>query len=82
VKNLAPEKKVEIVYTTDSWKTTGVIQAVYQGKDGNTPSQEYWRVQSEITCSGKTIEYAIAYTVNGQTSWDNNFGRNYKITLN
>jgi hypothetical protein len=68
VKNLAPSKKVELVYhnpTTNSWQTA---QARYVG-----PSQagrELWQVRVDQNVD----QFALSYSVAGQTYWDNNGG--------
>lgn len=87
VRNLAPTKKVTIVYTLDGWKTTKTAQATYVASyfpsygyqifSPNAYGVERWDWSID---SGKTttaIAYAISYDVNGSTYWDNNYGRNY-----
>ncbi|CDM69973.1 putative secreted protein [Clostridium bornimense] len=75
LKNYGYEKTVKVIYTVDDWSTQGSYELEYEKtlENGN----EIWNgdVPSEI--KGKTIEYYISYTVNGQTYYDSNFGENY-----
>lgn len=80
VKNLAYNKDVKVRYTTDNWATYSDVSASYQrtaGPDGI----EYWTAQTPYIASGTTVEYAISYTVNGVTYWDNNFNSNYSAII-
>lgn len=88
VKNLGYTKDVTIVYTTDGWKNTSTAKAKYIGpvyawgyasiKSPNEYGFERW--EFNITDSSITaVEFAVSYTVNGVTYWDNNFGQNYKV---
>lgn len=81
VKNYAYEKEVAVRYTTDGWKTYKEAELKYDSvaDDGN----EIWSTTLNLpegTISGDKFEYAIRYTVNGNTYWDNNFGRNYNAS--
>ena len=38
---------------------------------------ENWTVDFDTETTGEGFEYAIGYTVNGQTYWANNFGANF-----
>lgn len=84
VKNIAFEKQVAIVYTTDNWLT-------FQNAFGNymfpsfppssTPHQlnaEFWKILAPVGV-GATGQYAVFYNVEGTTYWDNNFGLNYSF---
>lgn len=89
VQNLGPEKRVQVVYTTDDWATVRTADASFQssygaGANGNVPSPNAYGVERWLVegsgIQGARAAYAISYTVNGQTYWDNNFGRNYVMT--
>lgn len=90
LKNLAPAKDVEIVYTTDGWKTSKSAigrynpyfwSGIYSNADNpNEYGYEAWYYYFDIGSASK-VEYAIRYTVNGTTYWDNNFGANYSVTI-
>lgn len=90
LKNLAYAKQVEIVYTVDGWQTQRQASAAYSStfwygayssaSNPNALGAEEWTFGLDVS-GGSTVEYAIAYTVDGQTYWDNNFGHNYRATL-
>lgn len=89
LRNIAPVKNVKVVYSTDNWATTQVATAGFspyfsQGystiSNPNALGFEEWTFNLEVGYAAK-VEYAISYTVNGQTYWDNNFGKNYVTTL-
>lgn len=93
VKNLGAAKTVNVTYTTDGWKTTKTAAAKFNpyfwGNTGGYGSNvspnaygfEEWDYQLDVGTTSTKLEYAISYTVNGQTYWDNNFGRNYVTTI-
>jgi hypothetical protein len=77
------DKSVKIVYTTDNWATVKECIAQYSYDDsdfwgGNKCS--VWWYNVPVEGSPANIKFAIAYTLNGSTAWDNNFGRNYTLT--
>ncbi|MCX7922197.1 MAG: CBM21 domain-containing protein [Clostridia bacterium] len=74
LKNLAYNKQVKVRYTTDNWATYNDVNATYGTDLGN--GLEDWNFSAPIP-TGSTVKYAISYTVNGITYWDNNFGANY-----
>lgn len=86
LRNIAYTKNVNVVYSTDNWATTKVVAATYDPyfwfssysniANPNAMGFEEWRFTLDIG-NATEIQYAISYTVNGQTYWDNNFGRNY-----
>lgn len=80
LKNLGYQKVVKVRYTTDNWATYSEIAAEYN-YTAPTNGVEYWYFDTPVTLTGDEIEYAVSYTVNGQTYWDNNFGSNYIATL-
>ncbi|WP_437935708.1 endonuclease [Sorangium sp. So ce341] len=89
VQNVGFQKKVQIVYTTDGWTTTRTADASFRssyspGDYGSVPSPNAYGVERwvmEVNDTGASrIQYAISCSVNGQTHWDNNFGRNYTVT--
>lgn len=91
VRNLAPNKVVKVVYTTDNWATTKTVNATYTAgswtwgysytPQPNTMGFEEWDFRLPDVGIGSTIKYAVSYTVNGQTYWDNNNGLNYTTTF-
>ena len=81
VKNIAFEKKVTVRYTTDNWATYNDIDLSYSTNQPYDDGTELWNTELSISDNSYSkLIYAIKYEVNGQTYWDNNFGRNYTAT--
>lgn len=88
VRNIAYTKDVTIVYTTNNWVTTLTAKASYAGPrvhygystfdNPNIHGTERWYFFLP-SFQGQTVQYAVKYTVNGQTYWDNNEGANYTV---
>ena len=84
LRNIAYAKQVKVVYTTDGWVTAHEAHAAYSPNfyaytTTENPSAlgfEAWTFGLDVG-SATSVEYAIAYTADGQTYWDNNFGDNY-----
>lgn len=72
VQNVGYEKKVELVYTIDgaTWQT---LPATYLRP--SSPGKELWVIRAAPTAH----EFALSYSVNGRTFWDNNSGANYRF---
>lgn len=91
VRNIAPTKAVKVVYTTDNWATSQTVNATYSPGSwtygySNTPQPnvmgfEEWSFRIPGVGVGSTIKYAVSYTVNGVTYWDNNLGANYTTVI-
>lgn len=86
LKNLAFAKTVTLVYTTDAWATVKTAPAYYEADLG--AGLERWQASPVISAylrgSGaqtwaESVEFCLAYTVNGRTYWDNNGGANYRL---
>ncbi|GMQ58473.1 carbohydrate-binding protein [Vallitalea sediminicola] len=80
VKNLAYDKNVKVRYTLDNWQTYNEVDANYtRTYDNNT---ELWSfdIYGLDDYQWNNYHFAISYTVNGVTYWDNNFGDNYNFT--
>jgi len=90
VRNIAYHKNIIVRYTTDDWATFQDITASfnygYHMGFGNTISAptrhnlEPWQAVVELDGDVSDIEFAIAYTADGATYWDNNYGSNYVIS--
>ncbi len=90
VRNLGYAKRVAVIYTTDNWAHTQVVDAhfvpSYAVGDGsyvtnpNAYGVERWffNVPGELAT---LVTFAVVYTINGQTYWDNNFGQNYTASF-
>jgi hypothetical protein len=75
LRNIAFSKAVTVVYTTDNWATQHNLSASYAaGPTGN--GFEAWSFSTSVG-SATSVQFAVSYTVNGQTYWDNNFNMNY-----
>ncbi|TAA46938.1 carbohydrate-binding protein [Corallincola spongiicola] len=94
LQNLGYAKEVKIHYSYDNWATTYVGDAVFQAQRylgyasihyPNDYGTEYWafttRGDEAQDSSATQVDYAISYTVNGETYWDNNFGNNYQVPV-
>jgi hypothetical protein len=81
VRNLAFAKEVKIVYTTNDWATSASKALTFNNTESNnaTGTFERWNGFVVLPKTAK-VTYALSYTVNGQTYWDNNFGKNYTLT--
>ena len=77
LKNLAYEKVVKIVYTTDNWATTNEAYASYTSTFEENSNIEIWNYSFDAPTD--EITYKIEYTVNGTTYVDDNFGNYYTI---
>ncbi len=81
IKNLAYNKVVKIVYTMDNWNTVQEGFASMKMASKYDVDLEHWEFMRDVDGFQGTIQYCIAYEVNGQTYWDNNDGQNYSITV-
>jgi len=76
LKNLAFNKEVVVRYSIDDWATYSETSAGYTYSMEN--DLEVWTF-NQAAPAGSTVKFAIRYTVNGITYWDNNFGVNYTV---
>jgi WD40 repeat protein len=80
VRNLAYTKVVGIVFTTDNWATEQTAYGIYDSTVWSKTSDfEMWKVAPTVG-SATEVRFAIFYRVAGSEYWDNNFGRNYRVT--
>lgn len=82
VQNLAFEKIVKIRMTFDTWKSftdfpCQYVKDTYAGSDRDTFSFDI--SLPEKIQSYEKMEFAVCYECNGQTYWDSNKGKNYRI---
>jgi Carbohydrate/starch-binding module (family 21) len=83
VKNIAIQKQVAIVYTTDNWFTYQNAFGIYSRPfaPASTPHQlntELWSITAPVPAGSKG-QFAAFYNVDGVTYWDSNFGVNYSF---
>ncbi len=83
VRNIAFVKEVNIVYTTNNWATSQTKSLLFNSYESNHTTNDFerWTASFSIPKTTKVI-YALSYKVNGQTYWDNNFGKNYTLVNN
>lgn len=82
VRHLGNPKKVGIKYSLDNWATSHTTEAKYNYPEPGSPDGiENWTFTTPTFSPKKNqMQYAIYYTVNGKTYWDNNYGLNYKTS--
>lgn len=94
VPNWGYSKKVEVHYSYDNWATSYVGEATFQPSkfEGyswvrypNSNNMEIWsfftggeEAQNE---NADTVQFAVKYTVNGATYWNNNDGANFTLQV-
>lgn len=77
IENIAYAKQVNVVYTADTYGGRWYsFPAHYVGSldDGF----EHWNAGFNVGNRDSVITFALSYTVDGQTYWDNNGGLNYQ----
>lgn len=79
VQNLGAQKNVKVRYTTNAWATWNEVPAQYSATASN--GLERWGFNLELPLDATQLELVVSYTVNGQTYWDSNLGRNYRYPL-
>ncbi|MBD7912039.1 carbohydrate-binding protein [Clostridium cibarium] len=79
LKNSDYNKVVKVRYSCDNWVTYKETSAIYQFSEPN--DVEIWSFRGEGPANAKDFKFAISYTVNGQTYWDNNFNSNYTVNV-
>lgn len=76
LQNYAYEKDVKVRYTTDNWASYNDAPLSYVNTKAD--GTETWTVTLNVDKAQLDgFEYALSYTVDGETYWDNNFGKNY-----
>jgi hypothetical protein len=78
LKNLAYQKQVYLVSSTDDWSTTRYVTVAYNG--GLPSDLESWQWATNVGGNFTSIQFAAYYEVDGATYWDNNLGANYTLT--
>ena len=89
VLNLAYEKEVTVHYSFTNWRTHTEASACWvssanPGGEHGAPEADTFRfrlpVPPFILQPGAVLEFAVRYHVRGSDYWDNNNGRNYKLS--
>lgn len=78
LRNLAYDKAVTVVWSSDGWATVNETPASFQSVT-LSPELEYWQFAVPVEAPGEAIDFALRYDVGGQTTWDNNMGRDYRL---
>lgn len=79
LESLGYEKEVLVRYTTDGWATWDEVAAGYNLTASN--GLERWSFTLDLPLDTEELELAVSYSVNGETYWDSNLGRNYEVAL-
>lgn len=78
IRDYGTDKDVKVIYTTDNWATVKEASLSYsRNTEEDGVAIYYTSLNLEDATSTNDFEYAIAYTTNGVTYWDSNFGSNY-----
>ena len=75
--NLAYDKTLGIVFTTNNWATSHTEFAHYSYTMES--GLEVWQANAAVGAASE-VQFAIFYQVLGNEYWDNNFWRNYRVT--
>lgn len=85
VRNLSATKSVRIVYTTDEWATTKVVDssfvrgpAAVRQPRGRGSEIEQWRASLPGMLAADTVSFAVAVEQDGKTVWDNAYDANFR----
>ena len=87
IKDLAYHKQVKVVYTTDNWHSVKTAHAGYFNsfcgalECGSSKKLQSWGFNVNLPSGAKKITFAVSYTAAGDTFWDNNFKRNYTVSV-
>lgn len=80
LKNIATNKEVKIVYSTDNWAT---VQQAWAYKaytlDHTNNTMERWEYDVPVAADVNRIEIAVLYVGDGTQYWDTHYNRNYII---
>jgi hypothetical protein len=83
VENLAYHKQVVVHYEVSTQKDWLDVAATYVGPTSN--NREVWSFQTpgyhHPPRLGADFRFAVRYSVGGQTYWDNNDGRDYRVGI-
>ena len=81
VANIGYTKDVVIHYSTDRWLSCQDLQATYvmNSTDGQTDRFSFHITLPYNFVPGSRLQLAVRYSVEGQTFWDNNHGKDYVV---
>jgi hypothetical protein len=79
LKNLAYQKVVTVVESSDDWATQVSVPASYEASDAG--GLETWSFSKALPAGVTSAQFAVIYEVDGATYSDNNLGANYSANL-
>ena len=78
VRNLAYEKQVTLVASTDGWTTVENIVGSYRYGTG---AGERWDLSTDFDAARSEVRFAVSVRMAGDTFWDNDFTRDFTCKL-
>lgn len=87
VENVSFEKKVEIKYSVDNWKSNFINFANYHRSIDNKVDEFQFKINFKNLIKSKDyndnnlLQICLIYCVNNETYYDNNFNENYQLTI-
>ena len=88
LKDIAYHKQVKVVYSTDGWGSVKSVNATYFNHfcgaldcGSNKKLQRWGFTVNNLPASAQHVKFALSYTAAGDTFWDNNFKRDYVMTV-
>lgn len=83
VANMAFEKQVRIRYTTDCWKHSATVNAVYVTGSSECGSDAFaFTLLAPLDVPDYSVlEFCVCYNTQGNEYWDNNGGKNYQYNV-
>lgn len=84
VRNICFEKSVSVRITFDSWSSFQDIRCQYLNNVYGCPDTDTFAFSVSVPkdlVSPTRLEFCIKYQTKEQVHWDNNLGRNYRLTM-
>eukprot|EP00126_Sphaerothecum_destruens_P003616 Sdes_comp17389_c0_seq1m6590 len=83
VKNLAYEKRIDVKFTLNNWRSFQILPASYLSSPscGLDAFSFVLDLTHPLFFAISQVEFCFRYQVDGREFWDNNRGENYVVTL-
>ena len=81
VRSVSGKTEVNIVFTTDKWRSVREIYATYATALHYRTEVEIWGFSTIVPENTTELRWAIAYTTEDGVCWDNNFGKDYLLKV-
>lgn len=90
VENLGSPKALKLVYSVDGWRSRAEAPLTFIESDQMYPPERFANPGefggeaysfSFNPPDGQVLEYFLQYTVGGESFYDSNFGRNYRLAI-